>query len=90
MTGDDREVLAFDSSDILGFMAGHESDFEEKSSYSITVVARSGAGHRRLSSTLDVTVEVVDTEDVGAVVCPRGSRRRASPYTPRPATPTAA
>ena len=68
VTGDDREVLAFDSSDILGFMAGHESDFEEKSSYSITVVARSGAGHRRLSSTLDVTVEVVDTEDVGAVV----------------------
>ena len=28
VTGDDREVLAFDSSDILGFMAGHEPDFE--------------------------------------------------------------
>ena len=67
VTGDDREVLAFDSSDILGFMAGHEPDFEEKSSYSITVVTRSGTGFRRRSSTLDVTIEVVDTEDVGEV-----------------------
>ena len=67
VTGDDREVLAFDSSDILGFMADHKPDFEEKSSYSITVEARSGAGFRRRSSTLDVTVEVVDTEDVGEV-----------------------
>ena len=67
VTGDDSEVLGFDSSDILGFMAGHEPDFEEQSSYSITVVARSGAGHRRLSTTLDVTVDVVDTEDSGEV-----------------------
>ena len=67
VTGDDREVLAFDGSDILGFMAGHGPDFEEKSSYSITVVARSGAGDRRLSTTLDVTIEVVDTEDVGEI-----------------------
>ena len=67
VTGEDREVLAFDSSDILGFMAGHESDYEEQSSYSITVVARSGAGHRRLSTTLDVTIEVVDTEDAGEI-----------------------
>ena len=67
VTGEDREVLAFDGSDILGFMAGHGPDFEEKSSYSITVVARSGAGHRRLSTTLDVTIEVVDGEDVGEI-----------------------
>ena len=67
VTGDDREVLAFDSSDILGFMAGHEPDFKEQSSYSITVEARSGTGFRRRSSTLDVTIEVVDTEDVGEV-----------------------
>ena len=67
VTGDDREVLAFDSSGILGFMADHKPDFEEKSSYSITVVARSGTGFRRRSSTLDVTIEVVDTEDVGEV-----------------------
>ena len=67
VTGEDREVLAFDGSDILGFMAGHGPDFEEQSSYSITVVARSGAGHRRLSTTLDVTIEVVDGEDVGEI-----------------------
>ena len=67
VTGDDREVLAFDNG-ILGFMAGHEPDFEEKSSYSITVVARSGTGFRRRSTTLDVTIEVVDGEDAGAVV----------------------
>ena len=67
VTGDDREVIAFDSSDILGFMADHKPDFEEKSSYSITVEARSGTGFRRRSSTLDVTIEVVDTEDVGEV-----------------------
>ena len=66
VTGDDREVLAFDNG-ILGFMAGHEPDFEEKSSYSITVVASSGTGSRRRSTTLDVTIEVVDTEDVGEV-----------------------
>ena len=67
VTGEDREVLAFDGSDILGFMAGHGPDFEEQSSYSITVMARSGAGHRRLSTTLDVTIEVVDGEDVGEI-----------------------
>ena len=67
VTGDDREVLAFNTSDILGFMADHKPDFEEKNSYSITVVARSGTGFRRRSSTLDVTIEVVDTEDVGEV-----------------------
>ena len=66
VTGDDREVLGY-SSNILSFMAGHEPDFEDKSSYSITVVARSGAGYRRRSTTLDVTIEVVDTEDVGEV-----------------------
>ena len=66
VTGDDREVLGF-SSNILSFMADHKPDFEEKSSYSITVVARSGTGFRRRSSTLDVTIEVVDTEDVGEV-----------------------
>ena len=67
VAGDDREVLAFDSSDILGFMADHKPDFEEKSSYSITVTARSGTPFRRKSSSLDVTIKVVDTEDVGEV-----------------------
>ena len=65
--GADRDALAFDSG-ILTFRTGHEPDFEDQSSYSITVVARSGEGSRRLSTALDVTIEVVDGEDLGAVV----------------------
>ena len=68
VTGDDREFLEFNSAtNILGFKAGHEPDFEEQSSYSITIVATSGEGSRRLSATLDVIIEVVDTEDKGEV-----------------------
>ena len=63
VTGDDREVLEFDSSNILGFTSDHEPDFEEKRSYSISVVARFGGR----SATLGVTVEVVDGEDKGEV-----------------------
>ena len=65
--GADLDVLAFDSG-ILNFRTGHEPDFEDQSSYSITVVAHSGEGSRRLSAALDVTIEVVDGEDAGAVV----------------------
>ena len=65
--GADLDVLAFDSG-ILSFRTGHEPDFEDQSSYSITVVAHSGEGSRRLSTALDVTIEVVDGEDAGAVV----------------------
>ena len=36
--------------------------------YSITIEAQSGDGDRTLTSTLDVTIEVVDGEDDGAVV----------------------
>ena len=67
VTGDDREVLAFDSDDVLGFKADHKPDFEEQSSYSITITARSGTSFRRRSSTLDVTIEVVDADDDGEV-----------------------
>ncbi|MYD95415.1 MAG: cadherin repeat domain-containing protein, partial [Chloroflexi bacterium] len=67
VTGDDREFFSFDG-DILRFIAGHEPDFEEKDSYSITIMARSGEGTRRLSAALDVTVEVVDTENLGEVI----------------------
>ena len=67
VTGDDREVLAFDSDDVLRFKPDHKPDFEDQSTYSITVVAHSGEGSRRLSTTQDVTIEVVDTEDVGEV-----------------------
>ena len=62
VTGDDREVLAFDSStNILGFKSDHKPDFEEQSSYSITITARSGGR----STSLDLIIEVVDGEDAG-------------------------
>ncbi len=67
VTGDDREVLAFDSGGVLGFGADHEPDYEKQSSYSITIMASTGGGARRLSAALDVTIEVVDAEDVGDV-----------------------
>ena len=67
VTGADSDVLTFNGGDTLGFRAGHEPDYEEQSSYSITITARSGEGARRLSATLDVTIEVVDGEDAGEV-----------------------
>ena len=45
----------------------HFPNYEEKNSYSITVVATSGAGERTLKTTLDVTVHVIDQEDTGKV-----------------------
>ena len=68
VTGADSDVLTFNGGDTLGFRAGHEPDYEEQSSYSITITARSGEGARRLSTTLDVTIEVVNGEDAGAVI----------------------
>ena len=44
VSGPDSHVLAFDVTGILSFRAGHEPDYEERSSYSITVLARSGEG----------------------------------------------
>ena len=67
VTGADGDDFSFDGG-TLTFRAGHEPDFEDQSSYSITVVAHSGDGPRRLSATLDVIVEVVDGEDDGVVV----------------------
>ena len=66
--GTDGDDFAFDSSGKLTFVTGHEPDFEDQSSYSITVVAHSGEGARRLSASLDVIIDVVDGEDAGAVV----------------------
>ena len=66
--GVDRDVLTFNGDDVLVFMANHEPDFEKKDSYSITIVARSGEGFRRLTATLDVSIEVVDADDAGEVV----------------------
>ena len=68
VSGADRDDFAFDPTGKLTFITGHEPDFEDQSSYSITVVAHSGEGSRRLSTALDVTIEVVDGEDPGAVV----------------------
>ena len=68
VSGADGDDFEFDSSDKLIFKAGHEPDFEDQSSYSITVVAHSGKGARRLSATLDVIIDVVDRDDAGAVV----------------------
>ena len=61
VTGDDREVFTFVNG-VLTFK-DHEPNFEEQSSYSITITARSGGR----SASLDVTIEVVDTEDPGEV-----------------------
>ena len=63
VTGDDREFLEFDTSNKLVFKADHEPNFEDQISYSITITARS----RGRSTTLDVTIEVVDAEDPGTV-----------------------
>ena len=68
VSGADGDDFAFDSDGVLVFRPGHEPDFEDQSSYSITLEAHSGDGPRRLSTALDVIVEVVDGEDLGAVV----------------------
>ena len=65
VSGPDGDVLAFDSEGVLSFREEHEVDYEEQESYSITVLARSGVGPRRLAVALDVTIEVVDEEDPG-------------------------
>ena len=68
VSGPDGDDFTFDSNEKLTFKEGHEPDFEDQSSYSITVEAHSGEGSRRLSASLDVIIEVVDGEDPGAVV----------------------
>ena len=67
VSGADDDVFTFTIDGILSFTEGHEPDFEEKTSYSIEVAARSGARFRSRTTTLDVTVEVVDGEDKGEV-----------------------
>ncbi len=65
LSGVDRGAFAIDDDGNLAFRTGHQPDFEDKSSYSITVVARSGTGERRLSASLDVTIWVANAEDPG-------------------------
>lgn len=68
VSGTDRNVFAIGSDGTLSFRAGHRPDFEKKSSYSISIAASSGAGSRRLTTSLDLTINVVDAEDAGTVV----------------------
>ena len=76
VSGADRGVFAVDgTTGLLSFKTGHEPDFEYQNSYSITVHARSGEGARRLTTTLDMTVEVVDGEDAGAVALSQRQRQ---------------
>ena len=67
VSGTDRSFLTFDSGNTLRFTAGHKPDYEKQSSYSITVMARSGEGSRRRTSALDLIIDVVNTEDPGSV-----------------------
>ena len=68
VSGTDRNVFAIGSDGTLSFRASHRPDFEKKSSYSITIVASSGVGSRRLTTSLNLTINVVDAEDAGTVV----------------------
>ncbi len=68
VSGPDGDDFVFDSEGVLSFKAGHEPDFEDQSSYSITLVAHSGEGFRSRSTALEVIIEVEDGEDPGAVV----------------------
>ena len=66
LSGTDRSAFTIVGG-TLAFKSTHKPDFENRRSYSITITARSGSGARRLSATLDVTIEVVDTDDPGTV-----------------------
>ena len=62
MSGTDRSAFTIGGG-TLAFKVTHKPNFENRSSYSITIRATSGG----LSTTLDVTVEVEDTDDPGTV-----------------------
>ena len=67
VTGEDDDLFEVDDMGTLSFRAGREPDFEEQSSYAITIEASSGEGERKLTARLDVTINVIDTEDEGEV-----------------------
>ena len=67
VSGADRSAFTF-TDGVLSFRTSRKPDFEKKSSYSITIVARSGEGSRRLTARLDVVIEVVNTHDVGEML----------------------
>ena len=63
--GADKDSFRISGDGSLSVAASDTPDYEKQSSYSITIVARSGEGSRSMTATLDVTVEVVDGEDPG-------------------------
>ena len=67
LSGADPLVFAINSDGVLSFKPTHKPNFEKKSSYSITIEAESGEDSRRLTTSLDVVIEVVNTHDVGEV-----------------------
>ncbi len=59
-------VLTIDPT-VDGTTTGYMPNYEEQSSYSITIVATSGVDARRLAGRLDVTIKVTNAEDRGSV-----------------------
>ena len=76
--GADEKDFVFDTNGLV-FVTGRTTDFETKSSYSITIVATSGADERLLRTKLSVTVKVGDTEDAGTVTLSHLEPQAASP-----------
>ncbi len=75
LDGADAKYFAITNAGKLTIDADQDNDgdddympnFEDKNSYSIVVVATSGAGDRTRRARLDVTVHVIDAEDAGTV-----------------------
>ena len=69
VVGADQKYFNEAANGTLAFLAddGHTPNYEKKSSYSITIVAQSGAGNGILRASTDVTVKVTDAEDAGSV-----------------------
>ena len=73
--GADAKYFSIDNSGVLTIDADQDNDgtddyepnYEKQSSYSITIVATSGTGDRRLAGRLDVTIKVTNAEDRGSV-----------------------
>ncbi len=68
VAGADRRAFTVDDAGTLAFKSTHEPDYEAKSLYSITIEATSGGGIRRLTTELDVVIQVLDAEDKGEVL----------------------
>ena len=65
---DDEDNFIISAEGVLSINASATTvDYEARSSYSITVVASSGAGDGLRTSRLSVTVKVIDAEDTGSV-----------------------